>query len=113
MIKINKVFGFKTNTLYLAELVIQRKEYTADDVKVISESFNPKKFALVRNMFIGYNDIFTQSYYSILGETNREGEVVVTNLSPLVTINKRLSYNDAVKMLEDANKTKFKQKVKK
>lgn len=111
MIKINKIFGFKTNNLYLGELVVQKKQIKKEDVVFIGESFEPKKFVLVRNNFIGYEDIFTKSYYELLGEIILEdGEVAVTNLSPIVTIKERISFNEAVEMLEDANKTKYMRK---
>lgn len=102
----NKLFGFNTKNMCLAE-VKWKMHYYDNGVRWYGlRSFNPKKYVLVRKG-AGYNyvDIFTNTIYSTYYSdfTPEDKELVLTNLFPVVSNKRRIKYKDAEEILKTKN----------
>lgn len=113
---INKLFGFKTKNLYLAE--VKKKIHYYDDFGARwygVRPFDPRKYVLVRkkseyNFEHEYNDIFTNTCYSTYYDdyTPMDNESVLSILSPAISSKPRITYKDAEKILLEKNGVYFK-----
>ncbi len=105
----NRLFGFSTKDLYLAQLT-KKYDYTKKGITYYGvKSLTPRKFVLVRKYsdysFDLYKDIFTKSKYHIAYDDSfpSNGTIIVQNLRPVVSNKKRIKYKDAEKILKTKN----------
>lgn len=102
----NKLFGFNTKNLCLAELKWKVHYYDAGVRWHGIRSFNPRKYVLVRKK-AGYDyvDIFTNTIYSTYYDdfTPKNNELVLSILSPVISNKKRIKYKDAEEILKTKN----------
>lgn len=102
---INKIFGFRTNNLYLGELKVHKTVrydgYLTEIYQI--KSFEPKKYVLVRKKGDKYfKDIFTRTKFKNVNYCSN-GEVGLNLNSSIVTNKPRISYKDAEEILTEYN----------
>lgn len=110
---INKVFGFSTKNLYLAELVLQMpgEKHIYGVVYGIPRSFYHSKYVLVRknkkkySVYYKYKDVFTGSTYLAFGDDIMNGwrKITAYDPVPIVSNKRRIRYKDAEKILKEKN----------
>ena len=110
---VNKLVGFKTKNLYLAELGVYKKRYVGgkglyETFEVKCYSFNQPKYIVCRKKKYEtherYKDVFTGSKYRKYNNRYYEyGDVLVKKLEPIVSNKGRIKYKDAEKILEEKN----------
>ena len=103
----NKLFGFSTKGLCLAEVKYKIHRYDDCGDRLYGlRSFNPKKYVLVRkNEVHDYVDIFTKTNYSTYYSDYfpEDNELVLSVLSPVISNKRRIKYKDAERILETKN----------
>lgn len=108
----NKLFGFSTKNLYLAEIKRKMHRYDYNDVRWYGlRSFNPPKYVLVRKKeTYDYSDIFTKTNYSTYYTDffPEDDELVLSNLFPIVSNKRRIKYKDTEEILKTKNATYIK-----
>ena len=89
---VNKLVGFKTKDLYLAELGVYNSVYVGGiglnaTYKINCFSYKPPKYILCRKIFQdSYFDVFTKSEYEKYDDSYHDnGEVLVKKISPIVS----------------------------
>ncbi len=99
----NRLFGFSTKNLYVAELMRKEK---VDKMHTTLTSFIPKKFVLVKNIeYNSYKDVFTKTNYGMKHDyySPMVGTILVQNLSPIISTKRRIKYKDAEGILKTKN----------
>lgn len=118
---INKMIGFKTKDLYLAELGIYEKVRVGEDgyfkntltgntypnyvYNVKCYSFElPKYIICKKESKHEFTDVFTGSKYEKYTYSfYDDGDILIKDLEPIVSNRSRISYKDAEEMLETKN----------
>lgn len=117
---INKMIGFKTKDLYLAELGIYEKVCVGVDGSYTSltgntypnyvysvkcNSFELPKYVICRKESSHeYIDIFTRSKYEKYNyKLHRDGDILIKDIEPIISNKSRIKYKDAEGILETRN----------
>ncbi len=115
----NKLFGFSTKDLYLAELIIYESKYAGIydgkwKYNTTTCRFQPEKYIIARkesgieHKFI---DIFTGSSFDDFNNCSLEFTgIVAAPVSPIISNKKRIKYKDAEEILYTKNTTYIKKK---
>lgn len=101
-----KVFGIKTKDLYLAKLAKTEevKYYGYSMYTTIYSVLVPNKYVLVRKTSNDkYKDQKNGSKYTLSSNSHHVDEVGVTDLEPILSEKRRISYKDAMDLLEEKN----------
>lgn len=103
---IKKLFGFSTKNLYLGELKTYKESYVGDGkYRYHVCSFDTPKYILGKKWGLySLRELFNHSIYNTVGSSFAEsGDIVVDDLVPIITPEKRISYKDAEEILETKN----------
>lgn len=118
----NKLFGFSTKDLYLAELVRYEEKLFYDKYFfTLTDNYayhlEPRKYIIARKTYKGYDpkfsDVFTGSLYNVWGvdaSALKNKEIVAAPISPIISNKKRIKYKDAEEILYTKNTTYIKKK---
>lgn len=113
----DKLFGFSTKDLYLAELILYEGKYAGIydgkwKYNTTTYRFQPEKYIIARkestieHKFI---DIFTgSSFYDFNNCSLEFTGIVAAPISPIISNKKRIKYKDAEKILHTKNTTYIK-----
>lgn len=101
---INKMIGFKTKNLYLAQIVYIAPYEKNDRICIRASKFTPGKYVLVRKKSsYKYVDVFTKSKYVLDYD-----EFFVDDLIPIIYNKARIKYKDAEEILKTNNSVMIK-----
>ena len=103
---INKLFGFSTKNLYLGELKTYKESYKGGGIyRYRLYSFDTPKYILGKKWGLySLREIFNHSIYNTKGSSFVEsGDIIVDDLVPIITTEKRISYKDAEEILKTKN----------
>lgn len=105
-----KLFGISTENLYLAVLAKLSFRYEYDDaVKVEARPLTPLRYVLIRkeNYYNVSKDIFTKTEYNIGTNGYKPGEITVILVEPIISNKNKITYKDALDILETKNTVKI------
>lgn len=103
---INKIFGFSTKNLYLGELKVYKDSYIGNGIyRYHVYSFDTPKYILGKKWGLySLRDVFNHSVHNTKGSSFAEsGDIIVDDLVPIITSEKRISYKDAEELLKSKN----------
>lgn len=103
---INKIFGFSTKNLYLGELKVYKDSYIGNGIyRYRVYSFDTPKYILGKKWGLySLKDVFNHSVYNTKSSSfSDNGDIIVDDLVPIITPEKRISYKDAEELLKSKN----------